>query len=135
MKKCSTVSFEGQVIFIGIDVHKESWAVNLRHCHRELDKFSMNPSPETLAKHLRKNYPGAEYRSVYEAGFCGFWAHRRLCELGIQNIVINPADVPTSGKERDRKNDTVDSRKLARELENRTLEGIYVPPEDNLELR
>ena len=51
MKKCSTVSFEGQVIFIGIDVHKESWAVNLRHCHRELDKFSMNPSPETLAKH------------------------------------------------------------------------------------
>ena len=101
MKKCSTVSFEGQVIFIGIDVHKESWVVNLRHCHRELDKFSMNPSPEMLAKYLRKNYPGAEYRSVYEAGFCGFWAHRRLCELGIQNIVINPADVPTSGKERD----------------------------------
>ena len=135
MKKCSTVSFEGQVIFVGIDVHKESWVVNLRHCHRELDKFSMNPCPEMLAKYLRKNYPGAEYRSVYEAGFCGFWAHRRLCELGIQNIVINPADVPTSGKERDRKNDAVDSRKLARELENRTLEGIYVPPEDNLELR
>lgn len=95
----------------------------------------MNPSPEMLAKYLRRNYPGAEYRSVYEAGFSGFWAHRRLCELGIQNIVINPADVPTSGKERDRKNDAVDSRKLARELENRTLEGIYVPPEDNLELR
>lgn len=27
MKKCSTVSFEGQVIFVGIDVHKESWVV------------------------------------------------------------------------------------------------------------
>ena len=40
MKKCSTVSFEGQVIFVGIDVHKESWVVNLRHCHRELDKES-----------------------------------------------------------------------------------------------
>ena len=66
MKKCSTVSFEGQVIFVGIDVHKESWVVNLRHCHRELDKFSMNPCPEMLAKYLRKNYPGAEYRSVYE---------------------------------------------------------------------
>ena len=54
MKKCSTVSFEGQVIFVGIDVHKESWVVNLRHCHRELDKFSMNPCPEMLAKYLRK---------------------------------------------------------------------------------
>ena len=49
MRKCSTVSFEGQVIFVGIDVHKESWAVNLRHYHRELDKFSMRPSPEELA--------------------------------------------------------------------------------------
>mgnify|MGYP001026194509 FL=1 len=135
MRKCSTVSFEGQVIFVGIDVHKESWAVNLRHYHRELDKFSMRPSPEELANHLKRNYPGAEYRSVYEAGFSGFWAHRRLCELGIANIVINPADVPTSGKERDRKNDAVDSRKLARELESRMLEGIYVPPEENLGLR
>lgn len=135
MRKCSTVSFEGQIIFVGIDVHKESWMVNLRHCHRELAKFSMNPSPEELARHLARNYPGAEYRSVYEAGFSGFWAHRKLCELGIKNIVINPADVPTSGKERDRKNDIIDSRKLARELENQTLEAIYVPPEENLELR
>lgn len=135
MRKCSTVSFEGQVIFVGIDVHKESWAICLRHCHRELAKFSMNPRPEDLSKYLRRNYPGAEYRSVYEAGFSGFWAHRKLCELGIENIMINPADVPTSGKERDRKNDIVDSRKLARELGNRTLEGIYVPSEENLELR
>ena len=62
MRKCSTVSFEGQVIFVGIDVHKESWAICLRHCHRELAKFSMNPSPEDLSKYLRRNYPGAEYR-------------------------------------------------------------------------
>ena len=38
--------------------------------------------------------------------------------------MINPADVPTSGKERDRKNDAVDSRKLARELESRMWEGF-----------
>ncbi|HPM11731.1 MAG TPA: IS110 family transposase [Paludibacter sp.] len=135
MKKCNTVSFEGQVIYCGIDVHKGSWVVNLRHCHRELAKFSMNPNPEMLAKYLKKNYPGAEYQSTYEAGFSGFWAHRKLCDLGIKNIVINPADVPTSGKERDRKNDTIDSRKLARELENRTLEPLYIPSEENLELR
>ena len=135
MKKCSTVSFEGQVIFVGIDVHKANWVVSLRHCRHNLATFNMNPSPEELVNHLRKNYPGAEFRSVYEAGFSGFWAHRKLCELGVVNMVINPADVPTSGKERDRKNDIVDSRKLARELENRTLEPIYIPSEENLELR
>ena len=133
--KANKVSFAGQVIYCGIDVHKGSWVINLRHCHRELAKFSMNPSPEELAKYLKKNYPDAEYQSTYEAGFSGFWAHRKLCDLGIKNIVINPADVPTSGKERDHKNDTIDSRKLARELENRTLEPLYIPDETNLELR
>lgn len=135
MKESNTVSFEGQVIYCGIDVHKQSWVVNLRHCCRELAKFSMNPNPEELVKHLKKHYPGGIYRSVYEAGFSGFWAHRKLCELGVENIVINPADVPTSGKERDRKNDIIDSKKLARALEHHLLDPIYIPSEENLELR
>ena len=135
MSKCNLISFENQVIFIGIDVHKNNWNVNMRHCGRELSKFNMNPSPELLAEHLKTNYPGAEFRSVYEAGFCGFWIHRRLCDLGIKNIVINPADVPTSGKEKLYKNDQIDSKKLSRELENESLVGIYIPSEENLRLR
>ena len=31
-KKCSTVSFKSQVIYCGIDVHKKSWKVCIRHC-------------------------------------------------------------------------------------------------------
>ena len=65
----------------------------------------------------------------------GYEAHRTLCSLGVKNIVINPADVPTSGKEREYKSDSADSRKLARELENGSLEGIYIPKPENLELR
>ena len=126
-KQSGTVSFKGQVVFIGIDVHKKQWTVTIRHCGQVSKTFIMNPEPEKLAEHLKKNYPEAEYRSVYEAGFSGFEAHRTLCRLGVQNIVINPADVPTSGKEREKKNDSCDSRKLARELENGSLEPIYVP--------
>ena len=95
----------------------------------------MDPEPEKLAEHLKRNYPDAKYRSVYEAGFSGFEAHRALCRLGVQNIVINPADVPTSGKEREKKNDSCDSQKLARELENGSLEPIYIPTPENLMLR
>ncbi len=135
MRECNTVSFEGQEIFVGIDVHEKSWYVALRHCHRELEIFCMNPSPEELAEHLKRKYPGAGYQSVYEAGFSGFWAHHQLCELGVKNIVINPADIPTSGKEKARKNDRGDSRKLARELESGSLEAIYIPSPENLELR
>ena len=120
-KECNTVSFKNQVIYVGIDIHKNSWQVSIRHCRHQLANFSMNPDALKLAEHLRRNYPEAEYRSVYEAGFCGFEIHRSLCGLGILNIVINPADVPTSGKERANKNDGLDSRKLARELENGSL--------------
>lgn len=103
MKECSTVSFKGQVIYCGIDVHKKSWHVTIRHCCHQIENFSMNPDPVELANHLKRNYPEAEYRSVYEAGFSGYEAHRTLCCLGVKNIVINPADVPTSGKEREYK--------------------------------
>ena len=120
---------------IGLDVHKNKWSVTIRALNMELKTFSMEPSPAALAKHLRKNYPKGEYYSVYEAGFCGFWIHRELCDLGICNVVVNPADVPTSDKERDKKTDPRDSRKLARELQNGSLEPLYVPGLEDEHLR
>ena len=75
----------------------------------------------------RSEYPKGTFYSVYEAGFCGFWIHHKLEKLGIRNIVVNPADVPTSNKEKCGKTDTVDSGKLAKELENRNLTSIHVP--------
>jgi len=76
---------------------------------------------------MQRNYPGGIYKSVYEAGFCGYWIHRDLQELGFDNTIINASDVPTTNKEKDRKNDHVDSNKLSRELENGSLQCIYIP--------
>ena len=64
-KECNTVSFKNQVIYVGIDIHKNSWQVSIRHCRHQLANFSMNPDALKLAEHLRRNYPEAEYRSVY----------------------------------------------------------------------
>jgi hypothetical protein len=72
---------------------------------------------------------------VYEAGFCGFWIHERLTALGIDNIVVNPADVPTKSSEKLRKSDAVDSGKLARSLRANELKGIYTPDSVSLEMR
>ena len=128
MKKNSSIgNFENQVFYIGIDVHKRSWTVTIRTNNMFLKTFSMNPSPEELAKHLKKNYPDGIYKSTYEAGFCGFWIHKQLTELGIDNIVIHAADVPTTHKEKITKTDKVDSKKLAKELEHQNLNGIYIP--------
>lgn len=127
MNENRALNFEGQDIFIGIDVHKSQWTICLYYNHMKLKSLSIDPKPEVLHTFLQRNYPGATYHSCYEAGFSGFWAHRELIDLGINNIVINAADVPTSHKEKDRKKDPVDARKLGRELCNQSLEAIYIP--------
>lgn len=76
---------------------------------------------------MNENYPKARFYSAYEAGFSGFWAHRKLIELGIDNIVVNPADIPTTQKENTTKSDSVDSRKIARFLRSGALKGIHIP--------
>jgi transposase len=129
------LNFKGQNIFIGIDVHLKSWSVAVLSEHSVLKKFSQNPDAAALHRFLANNYPGANYHSVYEAGFCGFWIHRILVGLGIHNIVVNPADVPTMSKEKLRKTDSVDCGKLARELRSGSLKGIYVPDDATLEMR
>lgn len=49
--------------------------------------------------------------------------------------MVNPADVPTTNKEKKQKNDKRDARKIARELRNRNLDGIYVPDKEILQDR
>jgi transposase len=79
-----------------------------------------------LYNYLTRNFPGANYYSAYECGFCGFHHHRKLLELGINNIVINPADLPVTDKEKTSKRDPLDSRRISRALQNNQLKGIYV---------
>lgn len=121
------LDFSNEVLYVGVDVHRRQWTVSLRMNGLELKTFSMNPSPEELERYLQRNYPGAMYRSVYEAGYSGYWIHRQLLELGIDNIVIHAADVPTSHKEKITKSDNIDSRKLVREREHGSLKPLYVP--------
>ncbi len=84
---------------------------------------------------MHRKYPGGKYRAVYEAGFCGFWIQRKLASYGISCIVASPADVPTTHKEKLSKTDTVDSRKLARELELARLSSIHIPRLEEQTLR
>ena len=121
------LNFEGQNIYIGIDVHKKDWTVCIFSEHLEHKKFSQPPSAEALKSYLHRTFPGAKYFSAYESGFCGFHVHTKLQEAGITNIVVNAADVPTTHKEKNNKDDKRDSRKLGRSLRAGELQGIHIP--------
>jgi len=122
-------------IYIGIDVHLNTYKVAIS-IHGIMEKiFSMDADPEMLVKHILTHYPKGTYYSVYEAGFSGFKLHRTLRAAGIHNIVVNPADVPTSDKEKRSKTDKIDASKLARELANDNLHCIWIPTEKQEAIR
>jgi transposase len=127
MSKINELSFEGQIIYCGLDVHKTNWKVNARMGNVEVEAYSQNPDPARLKKHFSHKFPGAELRVAYEAGFSGFGIQRSLSELGIDCIVVNAADIPASDKDRKRKDDKRDARKLSQELGKGALQGIYIP--------
>jgi transposase len=129
------VDFTGQDVFVGIDVGKRRWDVRILVNDLYHKRFSQPPNPEHLVRYLHRQLPRARYHAVYEAGYCGFWIYRRLRALGVNCIVINPADVPTTDKERVHKNNPVDAGKLARHLRNGELKAIYGPERAALEDR
>jgi transposase len=135
MANINKLDFTGQPIFIGMDVHKKSWSISIHTKHFEHKTFSQPPEVAKLVNYLQRTFPGATYHSVYEAGFSGFWIHDQLKEEGINCMVVNPADVPTKDKERAGKADRVDCRKLARNLRNGDIKGIYVPSRVKVEDR
>ena len=122
------IDYSGQNIYVGFDVHLKSWKVCIMTERMKLKPFSQDPKPEILVNYLKKNFPGGNYHSAYEAGFCGYWIHHKLLSLGVNNMVVNAADIPTTHKEKVAKEDKRDSQKIARSLRSGELTPIFVPP-------
>ncbi len=105
-----------RVLQKGVLYYYNSWSVCILTQQFEHKTFSQPPDPSVLANYLSRNFPGTTYRAVYETGYSGFWIHDQLREKGIDCIVVNPADIPTTDKEQAGKTDKVDCCKLARRL-------------------
>jgi len=134
-KENSKLDFSDQEIYVGLDTGKKSWKVSILTKDFEHKTFTHPPEPEALVRYLHRNFPGAKYLCVYEAGYFGFWIHDALKQQGVNCIVVNPADVPTKDKERSNRNDRVDARKLVHNLRSGDLIPLYVPERRFLEDR
>lgn len=140
MSKQKNIDFEGQPIYVGLDVHLNSWSVTIATDYIIGRTFSISNTSTVLKsikgsdtygamllRYLQTHYPGGDYYTAYEAGFCGFSVHYELTKLGLANIVVNPADIPTSQKQEVQKTDQIDSLKIVLALRASQLHGIYVP--------
>lgn len=121
------VDFSGKTIYLGLDVHKRKWSVSVYVGDVFYQTFQQDSVAVNLMNYLQRHFPGGRYMACYEAGFCGFSIYRDLVSLGIDCLVVNPTDVPQTGKGLLGKNDSSDSKRLGVALSRGMLQGIYVP--------
>jgi len=66
----------------------------------------------TAARARFRLAPTAPVRSCYEAGRDGFWIHRALERLGVDNLVVDSASIEVNRRARRMKTDHIDACKL-----------------------
>lgn len=120
------ISYQDREVFVGFDVHKQSYAVSVVCGGLVVKSSSIPAEPQKAVAFIKNHFPGAKVKSCYEAGFSGFGLHRELESAGIENIVIHAAAVEVSSRDRV-KTDKRDSKKLATQLSAGRLQGIFVP--------
>ena len=121
--------YTGKVVFVGIDVHKKTFSCVSICDNLIIKRDTMPASPEIFLNYCRNNFPGAQIKSAYEAGFSGFYFHRYLIKNGIENSVVHPGSIEVSSRDRV-KTDRRDALKIATQLSVGRLKGIFIPPED-----
>src|SRR5215471_18993443 len=122
------ISYTGERIDVGIDVHKETYTVTCLRQRQIVKTATVPADPARLAESLPRWFPGAILSSAYEAGFSGFVLHRALTTAGITNLVVHPASVAVAANDRVN-TDRRDSKRLAIDLADGRLRGLAVPTE------
>jgi transposase len=124
----SKILARSKTVYIGIDVHKDSWHVTARTEGEEVFHVRI-PIQYHALKRLFDRLPACTIKVAYEAGPCGFWLYDKLTQDRIETIVVPPSLIPIESGNKV-KTDKRDSRKLATLLERNMLKKVYVLTEE-----
>jgi len=126
------VRFEGPV-WVGVDVHKNSYAVAVRDQEGHAVQFTMNADNDAFVRKI-VSYGQPVAQVVYEAGPCGYSLYRACAAAGITALVAAPSRIPRPVT-RGNKTDSLDCRKLADYAARDMLVPVRVPTEEEEMLR
>jgi transposase len=130
-------------LFVAFELSKGTWLIGLyspqlgktisRHKVDGGDFAAALKRITAARQRLEKLGKPVRVVSVYEAGYDGFWLHRRLTAAGIENRVVDAASIPVERRSRRRKTDRIDLELLIRMLlalergETRICRVVQVP--------
>ena len=124
----SKYDYTGKTIYVGIDVHKNSYSVVVTSDKVVVKRDRLVASPTDLVCYLKNNFNGAKINTAYEAGFSGFHLHRCLMAHDINSIVVHPASIEIAARERV-KTDKRDALKISAQLADGKLRCVNIPDE------
>jgi len=125
VNKYNQVIPEGKTVFIGIDMHRNSWHLTAIVENEVVFSGALPADPEALLKFL-KRYGSNPIELVYEASCFGFWLYELINHSGIKCTVTPPTLLPMEYGNHV-KTDKRDSRKLAFLLSKNILKKAWVP--------
>lgn len=106
-------------LYMSFDLGDKKWQISLGDGRSSVSRYTVAAGDTTavadrLVKAATRFKIGsrAHVHSVYEAGRDGWWFHRWLCELGVDNIIVDPASIERNRRARQAKTDRLDADKL-----------------------
>lgn len=130
-------------LYAGIELSKKTWVIvfnngqKLRRISVAAGSIKHLGDEITKAKEKLGYAQDAVLCTCYEAGRDGYWIHRMLTEVGIENHVLDPASIEVPRRKRHKKTDRLDAEKLVRVLiryreygEKNACKTVNVPPEE-----
>lgn len=126
MRKVQEFILKRKTIFVGLEDSKKTWKICVRHDDMIVHETSLPADYSNLIGYFRNRFPECLIKVIYEAGFRGFGLHDRLVAAGI-SCVVTPPNKVTIEKDQRHKNDRIDSKRLAKILENGDYKTCYVP--------
>lgn len=134
MKKIRHWILDGKVVYVGLEDAKKTWKLCVRSGKTVVHETSMPALYEGLKHYFRNRFPSCKIRLMYEAGFRGFELHDQLVADGWECVVTPPHTV-TQERCSKQKNDRIDCRRLAKNLENGDYKSCHVPDRQRREDR
>ena len=138
-----------QKIFAAIELSHSKWVVAIHLLGSDKTSLFELPGGDVtrligLLERARQTLCASavvEIHTCYEAGYEGFWLHRKLMANGIQNQILDSASIQVSRRKRKVKTDRVDAEGLLRVLmawhrgERRVCGIVQVPTPEQEDLK
>jgi transposase len=148
---CMPITEDTATIFVAIELSQRQWLAVVHSPERDrVSRYRLDGGDHNglvaLIEKMRARAArilGAmpDVASCYEAGYDGFWLHRRLTAAGITNLVFDPASIAVEQRGRRAKTDRIDGEVMLRTLmahwrgEPRVVRIVKVPSAEHEDVR